>query len=911
MFRLLSFLLLVLPAFFSYGMDCPLLAPGCVGINPFTGDPPGGLPSINTVSKDLSNTENKVVSVPVNGGWTATGLNVVSGNSMNLRVDASRLQVFPKKYFVVYRLDYRFAKQAAIIYSEHAYSSGKVSYVADYSSYSPSEGDKSLDLSIPFTDTDTQSINNRASLLNSYFAMINRGINVSQGDVVNVLIAQSAVPILNQPPSSLYDLTTSGHFLLQNQIVNISSSDFCSNNVGLCSGGRYNTSNILDIATSSMSSLTFAGISSCLGASNSYCYHELGSGMQISIGDYCMKNENEQFAAVTTSDFSNLQNATTNYVYTFVAPSSGLLTFSSPSIISREAISGFSLPLSSSSSAASSVGVNNFQSGGYMMELSVGKSSAQDALSKIRYEYLIQPDAQVPDSSASGQPISGGNVNASNSGFLWFRASSDDAVGVVKITGTSYVGKKLLSTVIESYIVKPVIMAYQAMAKTIYKGLTVGSMRNDVFIAATLYILLYAIYFLLGAIKVTASDLLIRIIKIIIVVSILFSDDSWNFFNTYLFNMLFNGANQLISIFTLTASDATNPFGFLDPIFDRYTALDFWVAIIVQLCQFWTGMGFLALLTIAGVTIFMAALLEVVMTYVICFILISILIGLAPLFIPMILFSYTAEFFKNWLTMLFKAMIQPAILIFLILMFDDFMNSIIQSTVLSSQWGCLAGLDIKFNVAGLEVNLMKTSDKFCLPFYIPSVGDDNISQGISNYGHNYLNLAIASFMYFTYSLIIWQLIGVTNSILGRITGVSFDNAVVSTVRAIKHSTVGRAFEKGNKMINEKISKRAPILSQLYTDPIGKRLQNSANLLGEALPTQSFSHAAMGVVSYGKSSFYSGRASAEYKKAEKSEQISKGSGQPLFQKADEYKEISKFHRDEAKSHWQKAGIGKKK
>jgi hypothetical protein len=336
--------------------------------------------------------------------------------------------------------------------------------------------------------------------------------------------------------------------------------------------------------------------------------------------------------------------------------------------------------------------------------------------------------------------------------------------------------------------------------------------------------------------------------------SVLLSGNSWEFFNEYLFSMFFNGTKQLINVFTSVTSDSGNPFGFVDPIFDTYTSSNFWISIIVQLCQPWTGMGFLAMLTIAGVTIFLSALLEIVATYVLSFILISILIGLAPLFIPMILFDYTSEFFKNWLTMLFKAMLQPVIMIFLILMFDDLMQNILSSTIVSSEWGCLKNLDIEFNVAGYNIDL--TKDTFCLPFYIPvmdapSDASSYVVSGLSNYARNYLNLTIASFMYFTYSLVVAQLVLVTNNILKSITGLTSDSAVSGGVYGIKNSGIGKAYDKltGKDFINKKIARRDPILSQAYADPINERLQTSAKLLNKLTPINAATESLQAAASY--------------------------------------------------------------
>jgi type IV secretory pathway VirB6-like protein len=742
-----------------------------------------------------------------------------------------------------------------MIYQESG-SSGD--YRADYSSYRQSGSSQAVDLSSQFIIDKNADVNGRVALLNSYFST--RGIPVDSGDTVNLVIASqlpSSIKATSTNPGWL-DITTSD---VANQIFNIDSVTFCSNYVkncksdgsstsaavcaartSSCSSGKYqvSTSDMPGIFLSFMpANLSLNSINQCSTFNPTYCYQNNGAGMQIAIDDTPIKAEKDQFVGLNNS----------KYVYTFVAASGGGLKFSSPSISSQPAFTNFNPNLSQNpgmsyaKDAATQnpnppIYVNQFQSGGYIMEVSVGKSNVPQILSGIKHEYLILPSGEFPGVSDAGTTAAVGNIPAASSGIVWVRARSDtkNITGNINVKATSYTGKQVISVGIYNYIVQPIIQRYHDMASIIYNGLIIA-LKNYILMVSTLYVLFYAIYFLLGGIQITVADLFSRIIKIVIVTSVLLSGNSWEFFNEYLFSMFFNGTKQLINVFTSVTSDVDNPFGFLDPIFDTYTSPNFWISIIVQLCQPWTGMGFLAMLTIAGVTIFLGALLEVVATYVLSFILISILIGLAPLFIPMILFDYTSEFFKNWLTMLFKAMLQPVIMIFLILIFDDLMKNILSSTIVSSEWGCLKSLDIEFNVAGYNIDL--TKDTFCLPFYIPVMdtspdASSYVVSGLSNYARNYLNLTIASFMYFTYSLVVAQLVSITNNILGGITGLTSDTAVAGGVGGIKKSGIGRAYDglTGKDFVNKRIAGRSPMLSQAYADPINDRLKISGKLLNK-------------------------------------------------------------------------------
>jgi hypothetical protein len=158
-------------------------------------------------------------------------------------------------------------------------------------------------------------------------------------------------------------------------------------------------------------------------------------------------------------------------------------------------------------------------------------------------------------------------------------------------------------------------------------------------------------------------------------------------------------------------------------------------------------------------------------------------------------------------------------------------------------------LDINFSLGGLNINL--TKDTFCLPFYIPVLDTPaSTSQYLTNYASNYLNLAIASFLYFTYSLVVVQLSGITDQILGGITGVTGDSAIANSVKAVQTSRFGKAFDKmsGKEFIDKRIARKAPMLSTAYADPINERLQKSGEVLNRLSPIKTATESAKGVSS---------------------------------------------------------------
>src|SRR4051812_31586493 len=60
------------------------------------------------------------------------------------------------------------------------------------------------------------------------------------------------------------------------------------------------------------------------------------------------------------------------------------------------------------------------------------------------------------------------------------------------------------------------------------------------------------------------------------------------------------------------SSSKGNVFGFIDPIIDKFTNIDVWALLFIQLLQFYNGLTFFAIMTIYGLVIYFRAVLEVI-----------------------------------------------------------------------------------------------------------------------------------------------------------------------------------------------------------------------------------------------------------------------------------------------------------
>jgi len=184
----------------------------------------------------------------------------------------------------------------------------------------------------------------------------------------------------------------------------------------------------------------------------------------------------------------------------------------------------------------------------------------------------------------------------------------------------------------------------------------------------TLYIIFYGIMFLLGTVEISQMDLVVRIIKIGVIVA-LTSDGSWTFFSENLFNLFLNGSSDLIGLFTISDSGSAldqgkaNVFSFVDNVFqvlffDHRT----WFRILALILT--SALGFLyVLLILWGALNYFLAIVEAVISYIMSILSVSILLVLAPIFIPFILFGITRELFNRWIQFLFSSALKPVILL--------------------------------------------------------------------------------------------------------------------------------------------------------------------------------------------------------------------------------------------------------
>jgi hypothetical protein len=217
----------------------------------------------------------------------------------------------------------------------------------------------------------------------------------------------------------------------------------------------------------------------------------------------------------------------------------------------------------------------------------------------------------------------------------------------------------------------------------IYKGLVTDNPEflRYIQVLLLLYIIMLGLTSLMGFSQLTHQDLLIRALKIGLITQLI-SPTSWEFFNTYFFKLFTDGIGELTGIIfgktgdvapvRITASWITESkscnfqnlagFSVFDSIINEVFSYETTRKILSLLV--WEIYGFIYIATIYicfGVVLLVVV--KSILVYLVSFLVISILIALAPIFIPFILFETTRGFFENWIKALISYFIQPLIIL--------------------------------------------------------------------------------------------------------------------------------------------------------------------------------------------------------------------------------------------------------
>jgi type IV secretory pathway VirB6-like protein len=277
----------------------------------------------------------------------------------------------------------------------------------------------------------------------------------------------------------------------------------------------------------------------------------------------------------------------------------------------------------------------------------------------------------------------------------------------------------------------------QGVVEQIWKSLVIeGPYINYLRLLLTLYIIFYGILFLLGTVQISQLDLIIRVAKISVIVA-LTSDSSWSYFNNNFFDLFINGSSFLINLFTASGfsentTSSTSPFAFVDQVF-QVLFFDYrtWLRILALTLA--SPLGFVyGLLILWGALNYFLAIMESVIDYIMAILALSILLVLAPIFIPFVLFAVTRELFNSWIKFLFAFSLKPVVLLIgLNILSTMLLIVVLELFSFPICFGC--AFPVSFAPFGDIINAINSVVSigdffFCIPWYKPW-GFSNVGDG--------------------------------------------------------------------------------------------------------------------------------------------------------------------------------------
>lgn len=233
-----------------------------------------------------------------------------------------------------------------------------------------------------------------------------------------------------------------------------------------------------------------------------------------------------------------------------------------------------------------------------------------------------------------------------------------------------------------------------ASSNSVSQGLFSQLTAEETFItiiraSLTLFVIIFGIAFMMGIVQFTYMEFLTRAIKFGIIL-VLLTPTAWGYFYNTVGMFFHNGTNWLIGI---TAQFALGSIVGIDPskpflLIDYSIATAFSSKMFVTLvAMFYTPpYGFIfGILVLMALGSFVAAIFQAVWIYLMALVIRAFLFGLAPIFIPFILFSKTRHLFDGWLNQLVNSMLQPVLLFtffaFFSVMVQAAMNNIMRVPV--------------------------------------------------------------------------------------------------------------------------------------------------------------------------------------------------------------------------------------
>lgn len=759
--------------------------------------------------------------------WHNTGISVKKDKLLSLKwraIDTELNSTYnntTKKYRVLYKIDPRAQRSLVFIAN---YSSENSEYKWDYDDFEEGE--------LLNCDQSRSSSDYCKDLRFKYARFIGRNkLEVNEGDVVNIKILDSSNFFSNNLKrinSDIIDLSQSHVSFVQSAL---STESFFAPDNAIISSDMSVWQNYIQNGTVSEQNGSLYGYNDNSTTPGSAAHYNKTIGHMIGvINDSALENiircPNDRFDnmnnppcyfdrskaitmvvnnSIVKQPYYQFMDYHHHKLFTFQAESDGELDFLD-AFNSHNALN-FNTPGNPSGD-----GTKYLTQGRYLFEIEIGKGDniVVAAVPDVDPSYAILPEATNPGTYGAS-PISFDNhyrTDAPTNGVIWVKVNNNDdnIKGFIGIEAEAYIGTSRYSDAINNWIVNPLKEKIYDASWTIYNRFVASPrMKMVVNTLLTIYVMIYALFFLMGFTQVTLQDSVKRIIKIAVVVT-MFTEQSWTFFTENFLNIFIDGSSFLISNVAAATSSSGNIFGFIDPVIEHYTDPLFWATLIAMLFQFWNGLTFFTIMLIMGIWNFLGTFAKVVVTYLISFMAMMILISLAPLFITFILFEKTKNMFISWVSLIFNYTLQPTLLLMMILVMNQIMGSQLQKAMVESCWGVLLPLSLGLDLGFIGIDLVIRIPLFGLPFLIPGI-DEAAGTQSSLMGNTILAVVSSMLAFYTLSRAAVGVIGYIMSLTASITGsIGAGSANKDTVKQIS-GTINRVGAAPKNAISNYASKK--------------------------------------------------------------------------------------------------------
>ena len=274
-----------------------------------------------------------------------------------------------------------------------------------------------------------------------------------------------------------------------------------------------------------------------------------------------------------------------------------------------------------------------------------------------------------------------------------------------------------------------------AAAQVMFKNIAEKnvSFRNFVVAIIVLFIMISSLLYLFGMVQETKHDLLIRMMKVTLVITLI-SPGSFEFFYNHFLILFVKGTEQLIKTVTHFSPNLNDKqlFPFIDIIINKFFAYSVWKKLAgLFIYKMWVGILIIPMILIA-IVLYTVLCFYAFVLFLSGFLGLAFLIAIMPLFLICILFTRLKSLFDGWVKLCISFCLQSVMVFTLVSLF----GALIMDTLYRQ-----LGFTTCYN-KWLEIKLCTPSwmfGGFCIidkEYFTWTPGQDfvpySISQGTSN-----------------------------------------------------------------------------------------------------------------------------------------------------------------------------------